>query len=172
MYKQVLKVSLTLSILSVFLFLTSCYQQVKEIVDVKLDKNDLVKLLNSEDYLKKYPPFKAETTDEGLKIVLPNSATFDSSGNVKSQARTALFKVVKVYKDEIRDKYPDNDITVVGYYFSGANDEDNKKKSEGYANKIVQVLKSLGVSEYRLHAFGKGNKGKGGDRVEIYIDLE
>ena len=172
MYKQVLKIVSGLFVISIILFLTSCYQQVQEIIDVKLDKNDLVKLLNSEPYLKKYPPFKAETTDEGLKIVLPLNATFDSSGNIKPQARSALSKVIKVYKDEIRDKYKDNDITAVGYYFSGSNEEDNKKKSEEYAKKITQFLKSNGVSEYRLHFFGKGNKGKGSDRVEIYIDLE
>jgi outer membrane protein OmpA-like peptidoglycan-associated protein len=87
-----------------------------------------------------------------LKLTLANQVSFDvDSAVVKPAFEPTLAKVA-----DVLTRYPDNNVTIVGYTDSTGSATYNQSLSERRAGSVLAELNRLGVPASRMHAIGHG----------------
>ncbi len=87
-----------------------------------------------------------------LKLTLANQVSFDvDSAAVKPAFEPTLAKVA-----DVLTRYPDNQVTIVGYTDSTGSATYNQSLSERRAGAVRAQLNRLGVPSSRMHAIGHG----------------
>jgi outer membrane protein OmpA-like peptidoglycan-associated protein len=103
---------------------------------------------------KLFPPNDAQVkldTDNNITIVL-RSLNFDTS---KSLLKPEHYQLVANVKQAM-DMFPDQKVIISGYTDFTGSSEFNKQLSLQRANSVMEYLKSLGVEDRRIKAFGAG----------------
>jgi outer membrane protein OmpA-like peptidoglycan-associated protein len=90
--------------------------------------------------------------DDLLELTLANQVSFDvDSAVVRPAFAPTLAKVA-----EVLVRYPDNQVTIVGYTDSTGSEQHNQTLSERRAAAVLAELTRLGVPTSRLRALGRG----------------